>query len=92
LVWLMGRSASHIGASGLIYSLAAFNITFGFLQKKILNIIVSLVVVFLYGGLIWGVFPTRFYISWEGHLFGAIAGIFLAYMFNKKKGSSDEVL
>lgn len=92
LVWLMGRSASHIGASGLIYSLAAFNITFGFLQKKILNIIVSLVVVFLYGGLIWGVLPTRFYVSWESHLFGAIAGISLASMFNKRKKTTDEEL
>lgn len=84
MVWLMGRSATHIGASGLIYSLAAFNITYGFLQKKFLNIIVSLLVVFFYGGLIWGVFPTRFYVSWEGHLFGAIAGVVLAFMFNKK--------
>lgn len=92
MVWLMGRSATHIGASGLIYSLAAFNITYGFLQKKFLNIIVSLLVVFFYGGLIWGVFPTRFYVSWEGHLFGAIAGVVLAFMFNKKKGSTNEKL
>ncbi len=92
LVWLMGRPASHIGASGLIYSLAAFIITFGFLQKKILNIIVSLVVIFLYNGLIWGIFPTRFYISWEGHLFGAIVGIFLAFIFNNKKFITDEEL
>lgn len=92
MVWLMGRSAIHIGASGLIYSLAAFNITFGFLQKKIVNILVSLLIVFLYGGLIWGVFPTHFYVSWEGHLFGAIAGVFLALMFNKKKTNVNEEL
>jgi len=84
LVWIFGRSSSHIGASGLIYSLAAFNVVFGFLQKKFVNILVSLLVVFLYGGLIWGVLPTHYYISWEGHLFGAITGVFLAFYFSKR--------
>jgi len=91
LVWLFGRSAIHVGASGLIYSLAAFNVVFGFLQKKFVNIAISLLVVFLYGGLIWGIFPTWYFISWEGHLFGAVVGVLLAFILNKNKSIDEKV-
>lgn len=84
LVWIFGRSAIHIGASGLIYSLAAFLITCGFIEKKMKHIIVALLVVVLYGGLVWGVFPTQSYISWEAHLFGAIAGVHCAFLLKKR--------
>ena len=92
LVWLFGRNAIHIGASGLIYSLAAYIITFGFLQKRILNIVISIIIIFLYEGLIWGILPTKFYVSWEGHLFGAVAGVFLAFMFNNTNKKDNEEL
>lgn len=81
LVWLMGRNANHIGASGLIYGLAAFLMANGFIEKKIIPLMISIGVILLYGGLIWGVFPSiNRYISWEGHLFGAIAGVLAAYL------------
>jgi len=87
-VWVFGRSANHIGASGLIYGLAGFLITNGFVEKKLLPLIISAGVIFLYGGLIWGVFPTVYsYVSWEGHLFGTIAGILIAFIL-KGKGDS----
>ncbi|PCH73019.1 MAG: rhomboid family intramembrane serine protease [Flavobacteriaceae bacterium] len=79
LVWLFARSANHIGISGLIYSLALFLIVTGFIKKDIKSIIVSAGILFMYGGLIWGVFPGRVSVSWEGHLFGAIAGGIIAY-------------
>jgi len=85
LLWIFGRSACHIGASGLIYALAAFIITSGFYSRRVLTSILSIVVIFLYGGLIFGIFPTRYSISWEGHLFGAIAGVFVSYMLFKAK-------
>lgn len=86
LVWVFGRSASHVGISGLIYSLAAFLIVAGFLRKDFKSVLVSVFVVVLYGGLIWGIFPGKFWVSWEGHLFGAVAGILMAfYLFKRNK-------
>lgn len=79
LVWLFGRSASHIGISGLIYGLVIFLIAAGILRRDFKSTLVAIVVGVLYGGIIWGVLPTSTYISWEGHLFGAIAGGWIAY-------------
>ena len=79
LVWIFGRTASHVGISGLIYSLASFLIVAGIYKRDLKSILVSVAVVIAYGGLIWGIFPGRFWISWEGHLFGAIAGCLVAY-------------
>jgi membrane associated rhomboid family serine protease len=80
LVWLFGRGGYvHIGASGLIYSIAAFMMVNGFIEKNMKSLLLSIAVIFLYGGLIWGVFPTHFWVSWEGHLFGAIAGVICAF-------------
>jgi len=83
-VWLLGRSAVHVGASGLIYGLAAFHISNGLFRKEVKSLLISIVTIFMYGGLIWGVLPVSFYVSWEGHLFGACAGVFAAYSFRKK--------
>ncbi|WP_139957124.1 rhomboid family intramembrane serine protease [Flavicella sediminum] len=85
LVWIFARKANHIGASGLIYGLATFLILNGFLEQKFVSILVSLAVALLYGGLIWGIFPSvRSYISWEGHLFGAASGVFIAFLLKNK--------
>ena len=85
LTWIIGRSAIHIGASGLIYALASFLVVYGFFKKRILPLLVSIGVAFLYGGLIWGMLPTvAHYISWEGHLSGAIAGAIVAYILRDK--------
>jgi membrane associated rhomboid family serine protease len=84
LVWLFGRSANHIGASGLIYGLAAFIVASGVFLRKFINVIVAALVVILYGSLIFGVLPTRSYISWEGHLFGALAGVLISYLLFKR--------
>ncbi|MFN7735298.1 MAG: rhomboid family intramembrane serine protease [Pirellula sp.] len=81
LLWLLGRSAVHVGASGLIYGLIAFIIVNGFREKKVIPIVVSLVVALLYGGtLLWGVLPSSDEtVSWDGHLYGAIAGGLLGW-------------
>lgn len=86
-VWLMARSGTnHIGASGVIFSLMAFLIMAGIFRRTFKAIIVGIIVFFLYGGsLIFGVIPSRPGISWEGHLFGALAGVFLAWVFRKTK-------
>jgi membrane associated rhomboid family serine protease len=89
LVWLLAGLFSgpsvHIGASGVIYGLVAFFIASGIYQRSTASIIISIVVVVAYGGLIYGIFPTQPRVSWQGHLFGAIAGLYMAYVFRKRK-------
>jgi len=77
-VWLVGREAYHIGASGLIFGYFGFLTAAGWYEKRFLSIITSLGVLFLYGGLFWGVLPIRPFVSWEGHLFGLFAGVVCA--------------
>lgn len=82
LLWCLGRSNStHVGASGLIYGLVAFLIVTGFLERRIVPLGIALLVGFLYGTtLIFGVLPTMDkQVSWDGHLFGAVAGAIVAY-------------
>ena len=85
LLWIFGRPAVHIGASGLISGLAAFLILSGFLEQRIMPLLVALLVGFLYGGsLILGVIPQLgSNISWDGHLCGAIAGGVVAYALTR---------
>ena len=92
LLWLAGRPAIHIGASGLIFGLIAFLILSGFLEKRIVPLIVSLVVGFLYGGtLLWGILPRiGSHISWDGHLCGAIAGGIVAYALTRESRGKAE--
>lgn len=85
LVWIFGRSANHVGISGLIYGLAAFLVAAGIYKKDAKSIIVSIVIIALYGGLVWGVLPGKYWISWEGHLFGAASGVLMAFGFFKKE-------
>ena len=86
-VWGMGREAYHIGASGLVYGLASFLFVSGLIRKEPRLMAISMFVAFLYGSLIWGVFPELFpekNISWEGHLMGMLAGVIFAIYFRKK--------
>ena len=84
LLWLGGRPSYHIGASGLVYALASFLFLSGLLRKQAPLMATSLLVVFIYGGLVWGIFPSHQHISWEGHLFGAVNGLFWAIYFRKE--------
>jgi len=81
VVWIIGRENFHIGASGLIYSLAAFIFLSGILRKQPNLLALSLLVVFLYGGLVWGVFPLQESVSWEAHLAGGVSGLALAIRY-----------
>jgi membrane associated rhomboid family serine protease len=86
LVWLFSpRPSYHIGASGLIYSLAAFLIMFGFLRQDFLSLLISIGVVIAYGGIFYGVLPTDPYVSWESHLAGALVGVVTAFNLADKK-------
>ncbi len=88
LIWLLGRNAIHVGASGLIYGYFAYLLLAGILSKELKLIVISLLVGFGYGGLIFGVLPVNPYVSWESHLFGFIVGIGSAFLWGKEKHSS----
>jgi membrane associated rhomboid family serine protease len=81
LVWIGGRPAYHIGASGLIYGFASFLFFSGIIRNSINLLAISLLIVFLYGSLVWGIFPFDYKISWESHLFGSLTGFFLALAY-----------
>ena len=78
ITWLIARSSYHIGASGLIYVLATFIFFKGIFSKYYRLVALSLIVVFIYGSLLWYIFPLKEGISWEGHLGGFITGLVLA--------------
>jgi membrane associated rhomboid family serine protease len=85
LVWLGGREAWHIGASGLVYGLASFLFFSGIIRRYFRLIALSLLVVFLYGEMVWGLFPGIYKnISWESHMLGFFSGIVLAAWYRKE--------
>lgn len=94
LTWSIGNpNSTHIGASALVYGLNLFLITSGFIRGNRMLIVISLIMVFLYGSFIWGMIPELAElqsISWEGHLSGAMVGIVLAFLF-RKEGPQKEV-
>ena len=78
LVWIVGRPAVHIGASGLVFGYFGFLVAQGWYERSIVSIVVAVGVLLLYGGIIFGVLPQSGFISWEGHLFGLVAGVLAA--------------
>jgi membrane associated rhomboid family serine protease len=86
LLWFIGGSngAIHIGMSGVIYALTGFLFTSGVLRKYLPLQALSLFIVFLYGSMIWGIFPTQPRVSWQGHLSGLVVGVILAFVYRKK--------
>ncbi len=86
LTWLIGEQRStHIGASGVIYVLASFLFFKGIWSKHYRLVALSLIIVFIYGSLVWGVLPGVPGVSWEGHLSGFITGVLLAFVYRKVK-------
>lgn len=87
LVWASARPDIHIGASGVVYALAAFIFLSGVLRPLRPLRALSLLMVFLYGGMIWGVLPIEERVSWESHLWGGITGFALAWWLRKQPSS-----
>ena len=81
LLWAVGREAYHIGASGLIYGLATFLFLSGVIRKVRSLMAISLLVVFWYGGMVWGLLPFDYEVSFEAHITGAVSGIILAILY-----------
>jgi len=88
ITWCIGRESWHVGSSGLIYGMAFFLFFSGILRKYIPLMAISLLVVFLYGSLVFNMLPIAeladYSISWEGHLSGGITGLLAAVIFRNK--------
>jgi membrane associated rhomboid family serine protease len=85
LVWFAGREAWHIGASGVVYGLASFLFFSGIIRRHLRLIALSLLIVFLYGSMVWGIFPDIYKnVSWESHMLGFCSGVMLALWYRKE--------
>ena len=86
-VWVFARGDSvHVGASGVVYGMAAFLFLSGIIRRESGLMAITMLIAFLYGGLVWGVFPQLFPhqpISWESHLMGLLSGTILAIYYRK---------
>ena len=80
LVWVFARESYHIGASGVLYAEVAFVAWIGIFKGDFRSIVLSLLVLMVYGGMFAGIVPTDTKVSWESHLLGSFAGIYMAYI------------
>jgi len=85
LVWIAGRDVWHIGASGLVYGLASFLFFSGIIRRYFRLIALSLLIVFLYGSMVWGLFPGVYKnVSWESHMLGFFSGVVLSVWYRNQ--------
>jgi len=84
LTWVIAREAYHIGASGIVYLLFSFVFFSGIIKKQYQLVAVSLIVIFLYGSMIWYMLPIKDGVSWEGHLSGFLIGLLFAIIYRRK--------
>ncbi|MGH3523420.1 MAG: rhomboid family intramembrane serine protease [Mycobacterium sp.] len=98
--WLIGNMGSscgetdHIGASGLIFGWLTFLLVFGFFTRSVWQIVIGILVLFFYGGVLWGAVPVLNVcggVSWQGHLCGAIAGVLAAYLLSSPERKAREL-
>ncbi len=85
LLWLFGRAGLHVGASGWIFGLWSLTIALAVFERSLLNIVVALVVVIFYGGMAFGMMPSNPLVSFEGHIFGALAGVVAAAYYGRRR-------
>lgn len=88
LLWLFGRDANHVGASGLVSGLIAFLVLGGVFERRPIPVTVAVLTLVLYGGsLLWGLIPRNPQVSWDGHWCGAVAGGLLAFQLARSPSS-----
>lgn len=83
MVWGFAHEGAHIGASGVVYGMGAFVFFSGVFRWDVRSISLSLLIVLIYGGMVWGILPLKQGVSWESHLFGLFSGVGMAWLFRK---------
>jgi membrane associated rhomboid family serine protease len=84
-VWMFGRTAYHVGASGLIFGYFGFVLSRSWYEHSFVSVIIAIFAILIYGGMLIGIVPIFSYVSWEAHLFGFIAGILIARLLTRSK-------
>lgn len=85
LVWLFGRTAIHVGASGLVFGYFGYLIIAGLISKEVKLLMIAIVVGISYGGMLIGILPLQAFVSFESHLFGLLAGVAMALLLGQTK-------
>ena len=86
-VWLAGRTALHVGASGLVFGYFGYLVARGWYERSVLSILVALAVILVFGwGMLFGLLPTEEFVSYEGHLCGLAAGVLVAWLTRPRRG------
>jgi membrane associated rhomboid family serine protease len=80
LLWLVGRSAAHMGASGVIFGFFGYLVTFAYFNRGTTDVLIAGAVVLVYGSMLAGIKPARDGTSFEGHFFGLVAGVAAAWL------------
>jgi membrane associated rhomboid family serine protease len=83
-VWLWARASIHVGISGISHGMMFFLFFMGLLRRDRLGVAISLAVFFLYGGMVMTVLPRDPQVSFEYHLFGALAGLIAAFVWHNR--------
>jgi membrane associated rhomboid family serine protease len=84
ITWIIARESFHIGASGIVYLLFSFVFFSGMIRKHYRLVALSLIIIFLYGSMIWYILPIKDGMSWEGHLSGFLTGFLFAIIYRRK--------
>ena len=90
-VWLLGRPAVHVGASGLVFGYFGYLVANGWFDRRPLSILAAIAVILVYGSLVFGVIPTTGFVSWEAHLFGLLAGVLAARLTRRGRNASPAI-
>lgn len=89
LVWIFAKPAYHIGASGVVYGMISFIFWAGIFNKDRQSIVLSLIILFVYSGMFYGILPNQPGVSWESHLLGGVVGIIVAFLLRRRQEEED---
>jgi membrane associated rhomboid family serine protease len=83
--WLFGRSALHIGASGIIFAYFGYLLMTGWFERRVGAFLLSIAVFLVWGPMLYSILPLQSGVSWEGHLFGLLGGIVSAWLLARSQ-------